>query len=417
MLTVYTRHSSRCLQADSMAHDCECPKWIRGVLPAHGRIRVSARTRSLQEAEDRLRKMEQTDASEVSSVEQAIKIYLAEQEARRLSKSSLRQSRGFLERQFLPWLKNRGLMRLDEIRTWGLRELQHTWNLRALTATRRHERLRAFFRFCVVNGWLRANPMDGLKKPIVLRARPTDYFNRREFERILMATQEYEYGGGRDCAYRSQRMRALVLLMRWSGLSIKDAVMLERRSLDSRGALFLRRAKTGLPVFVPLPPLVVSSLNLIPPLSSAYFFWSGKGDARSAVQGYERSFRKLFRIADIRHPDGNRKPCRSHMFRDTFAVELLLAGVPVDQVSILLGHCTIKMTEKHYLPWVQARQKQLTKSVRRAWFPKVRSTRTFPVSESHERSSIGARLHRSFRMGEFYGGANARRMEQLLPYL
>ena len=39
------------------------------------------------------------------------------------------------------------------------------------------------------------------------------------------------------------------------------------------------------------------------------------------------------------------------MFRDTFAVELLLSGVPLDQVSILLGHSSVKITEKHYAPW------------------------------------------------------------------
>lgn len=62
------------------------------------------------------------------------------------------------------------------------------------------------------------------------------------------------------------------------------------------------------------------------------------------------------------------------MFRDTFAVELLLAGVPIDQVSMLLGHRSIKMTEKHYLPWVKARQRQLTASIRHAWFPEVRQS-------------------------------------------
>jgi integrase/recombinase XerD len=54
------------------------------------------------------------------------------------------------------------------------------------------------------------------------------------------------------------------------------------------------------------------------------------------------------------------------MFRDTFAVELLLAGVPIDQVSVLLGHHSVKMTEKYYLPWVKARQDQLTVNIRRA---------------------------------------------------
>jgi hypothetical protein len=33
-------------------------------------------------------------------------------------------------------------------------------------------------------------------------------------------------------------MLAMVLLMRWSGLAIKDAVVLERDRLDERGALF-----------------------------------------------------------------------------------------------------------------------------------------------------------------------------------
>jgi integrase len=42
------------------------------------------------------------------------------------------------------------------------------------------------------------------------------------------------------------------------------------------------------------------------------------------------------------------------MFRDTFAVELLLSGVPIDQVSLLLGHSSVKVTEKHYAPFVKA---------------------------------------------------------------
>ena len=55
------------------------------------------------------------------------------------------------------------------------------------------------------------------------------------------------------------------------------------------------------------------------------------------------------------------------MFRDTFAVELLLAGVPIDQVSLLLGHSSIKVTERHYAPFVKARQEQLETSARLAW--------------------------------------------------
>jgi len=56
-----------------------------------------------------------------------------------------------------------------------------------------------------------------------------------------------------------------------------------------------------------------------------------------------------------------------HRFRDTFAVELLLSGVPIEGVSILLGHGSVRITEKHYAPWVRDRQVQLEADVRRTW--------------------------------------------------
>jgi integrase len=69
---------------------------------------------------------------------------------------------------------------------------------------------------------------------------------------------------------------------------------------------------------------------------------------------------RVFKLAGI--PNGH-----AHRFRDTFAVELLLAGVPLERVSILLGHGSVKVTEKHYSPWVLARQEQLEADVKRTW--------------------------------------------------
>src|SRR5882724_1610971 len=57
----------------------------------------------------------------------------------------------------------------------------------------------------------------------------------------------------------------------------------------------------------------------------------------------------------------------AHRFRDTFAVELLLAGVPIERVSILLGHQSVRITEKHYAPWVRSRQEQLEADLANAW--------------------------------------------------
>jgi integrase len=80
----------------------------------------------------------------------------------------------------------------------------------------------------------------------------------------------------------------------------------------------------------------------------------GNGDPRSAAKAFQRSDWKLFKPAKIVRPDGTPKRCHPHMFRDTFAVEFLLAGVPLNQVSLLLGHSSVKITERRYAPFCKA---------------------------------------------------------------
>ncbi|MBI1874618.1 MAG: site-specific integrase [Acidobacteria bacterium] len=67
----------------------------------------------------------------------------------------------------------------------------------------------------------------------------------------------------------------------------------------------------------------------------------------------------MFKLADVEgHP---------HMFRDTFAVELLKHGVSLETVSMLLGHASIKVTEKHYKPWVKTLQDKLEADAMKGW--------------------------------------------------
>lgn len=102
---------------------------------------------------------------------------------------------------------------------------------------------------------------------------PTDYFTREEFERVVDATYAYgEWQGGHDFHTRQGHLRALILLMRWSGLAIKDAVTLERQRLGIDGRLFLYRAKTGVPVYVPLPANLMQMLHALPNSNPRYFF-------------------------------------------------------------------------------------------------------------------------------------------------
>ena len=138
-----------------------------------------------------------------------------------------------------------------------------------------------------------------------------------------------------------------------------DAVCLEKsRIVGDR--LFLYTQKTGTPVRLPLPAKVLKALKNAPNENADYFLWNGRSLRTSAVKIWERTMSRVFEVAKIENG-------HTHRFRDTFAVELLLAGVPIDQVSILLGHSSVRITEKHYSPWVKARQDQLETAVKMPW--------------------------------------------------
>ncbi len=51
--------------------------------------------------------------------------------------------------------------------------------------------------------------------------------------------------------------------------------------------------------------------------------------------------------------------CRPHRLRDSFAVRKLLRGVSVDDVSKLLGHASVAVTQKYYSPWDPRRDDRL----------------------------------------------------------
>jgi site-specific recombinase XerD len=66
---------------------------------------------------------------------------------------------------------------------------------------------------------------------------------------------------------------------------------------------------------------------------------------------------------------------RSHRLRDTFAVDLLSKGVPMEEVSKLLGHDSIKTTEKSYSAWAKIRQDRLNKLVIGTWVKALKTKR------------------------------------------
>jgi integrase/recombinase XerD len=164
------------------------------------------------------------------------------------------------------------------------------------------------------------------------------------------ATEEYKDEFAGRGAENARRMRALVLLLRYRGMRIGDAVSVTSERIENN-RLFLYTQKTGVAVNTILPDFVLKALDATPKTADNYFFWDGTSKLETIVGSWRKRLVRLFELAAIQ--DGH-----PHRFRNTFAVELLLAGMPIDRVSILLGHSSVRITEKHYSPWVRSRQEQ-----------------------------------------------------------
>ena len=369
MLSIYRRHIKTCAHRSEgrKYRRCRCPIWADGLIGGQ-EIRESLRTRNWEEAEEeKLPKLKtkfspstEAKAPDPITIAQAWEEFLADARARNLREPTLYKY-DLLSRQMSRFAEDRGLRFLTEFDLPMLRKFRASWPNQNLGALKKLDYLRAFFRFVHESKWLDENPARKLESPKV-NPRPTMPYTPDQVADILIACAQYGNtcrGGKYRGPENARRIRAFVLLLRHSGLRIGDAVTLGRSRITG-DKLFLYTAKTGTPVYCPLPDFVLNALEAMPKISETYFFWTGESDIQSATGDWQRTLKAVFRLAGI--PDGH-----AHRFRDTFAVELLQAHVPMDRVSVLLGHSSIKVTEKHYSPWVRARQEQLEADVRRAW--------------------------------------------------
>ena len=155
----------------------------------------------------------------------------------------------------------------------------------------------------------------------------------------------------------SGSVRAFVLLMRHSGLAIQDPATLARARLEG-ARLTLRRGKSGELVQMDLPDMVVEALAAVP-REGPPCFWPGKSQPVTAAKLWARCLPAVGQEAQVAK---FRSPC----LRDLFAAELLLAGLPLADVSILRGHASIQTTEWRYPPRIRSRRDRLVRLVRKA---------------------------------------------------
>jgi integrase/recombinase XerD len=350
MLHLKRRHLPTCKHTKINAK-CMCPIWVDGMEDGK-RVRYSLDMFSWEEASKRLLEITTGSDKKESTIKDAADDFLLDCKRRELKESGLKKYRELLS-QIKVYYANRAITTVRALDTAAVRTFMHSWKESSLVQGKKIERLRTFFRYCEEQGWIENNPATKIKKPKVTN-KPVVPFTAEQVEAILAAVDQYPERNSYGHNNRA-RMKAFVLTLRYTGLRIGDTVKLSRAQV-SNGRVLLHTQKTGAPIYLPLPKVLLDALEAIQ-TDSAYYFWTGTG-GKGSLNTWDYAFRQLLKLAEVKG--------HAHMFRHTLAIELLEQGIPVEHVAAILGNSPA-IVYRHYSPWVQSRQNALDAAIKQLW--------------------------------------------------
>ena len=364
IVTIFVRHKPDCKYVgDEFQKGCKCRKHLRWSSGGK-QYRRSAGTRSWAEAERKKRELEDQLAGRAPAAPETVQGLTMDEALKTFNAS--KETQGVVERvrsQYARDLKDlqrfsegRGLYAVAQVLTLeNLIAWRTTWAGRIPSTYTQHvtqRRVVAFLNFAHNAGWIAKAPR---LSPIKIESEETLPLTDAEYTKLLKHSEG--------------KVRTLIQLMRWSGLAIRDAALLRREDLIVDGDSFKivrERTKTGADLYLPIPPFVGQELRAVLNGNPEFVFWDRQTAGSSeyvAANNWGKRVSDVFKAAGI-SCDGHMV---SHRLRDTYAVDLLQKGVPLEHVSKLLGHKSVTTTERHYAKWVKGRQDLLDRVVSATW--------------------------------------------------
>jgi site-specific recombinase XerD len=402
-IKVIVRHSKACRkkfpELTQESKNCCCRKSLYIYENGKDSI-ISARTRSWEEAENRA----QAEKDKRDPLKQKVKeleARLAEKEAataaeaaaltaKKLSikdatdrwlnaqkpkKESTRKAHKLAMSRIRDWAADAEIATIDAVSAVDLDKWRGEWKLDAKKpynqiglTTQNHFQvyLKSLFRYLEGLELIVKNPAAQLKsiKPNHEEAKPLMIPQFNELLAVIKPFCAAQNGILHDL---EAELEALFELQRWVGLRISDALTLPRCALVGN-RLTLITMKCGIPIKERvIPDHVAAKLAALstnrPRFQKEYFFWAkGISNYDSLSATWDRYFQKINAFLHFTDERGEPMHFHSHMLRDTFAVQLLLSGVSLEEVSELLTHTSIITTQKYYAPWVKARRDRLERN-------------------------------------------------------
>jgi integrase/recombinase XerD len=387
-ITVFTRHAPDCPKKDDRYwRRCKCRKALYIYEDGRDRI-VSAKTRSWEQAEllakselayrdPTQRKLREIEAKEeekrvaalskVITVGDALARWLSGLKGRKAATSKVHAT---FVRKVQAWATRTGISYLNEITPDMLDEWRGKWapdaaekydRMGDTTQSHFQTRLKGFLEWATQIRLIEANPGAALDHISASKER-THPLTQLQFEQLLAAIEPF-------CATRTDmvrkfaaELRAIFLVQRWTGLRIGDVLLLPRSGLVGN-RMSLKTQKTGAEVDRPLPKVVVMALAALSPsrpeFRPDYFFWPESMKKTTLPTKWGQFISALNPCLKFIDEEGQPLKFHSHQLRDSFAIELLLAGWALEDVSRLLTHDSIETTQRYYAKWNRARLTRL----------------------------------------------------------
>jgi integrase/recombinase XerD len=374
-VTIFTRHSKDCERKEERDYTrCRCAKWLEYYDATGTQIRKSAKTRDLGEAQKTAAEIE-AQYNAIAQGEQpkpkpttktladAIALFIDSKRGhvteKHIGKLVYRMA------EFQTFCDGLNLIALAAIMTEHVLAWRNQLTNKQNTRAKKVFMLIGFFEFCVEMGWLTRNiaraqavvvPYSDDQTPRAL--------DDKQFAKYFASIQKMN---GRSSDNDRAAFESLVMLMRWTGLSVRDAVTIERSKFEKNGdgfwRLFLRRSKTGKPVYCTLLAETYRAIMHGGNKSGRYLFINSLPNNEkhlyNLVQTWGSKYQRLADLAEI--TDEQDEPIRptSHWMRHSFVFWCLQNDMPTEDIAMLLGD-SLAIVAKHYSDWITGRQDRLT---------------------------------------------------------
>ncbi len=242
--------------------------------------------------------------------------------------------------EFLSFVSSRNWT-LKDVGKQGLADyIQHlSGRMSARSVMRKIASLRSFFRFLLLDGYLKEDPAETLESPKTWRTLPT-YLSEEEVEQLLEQPDVTTAYGLRD--------RAMLEVLYATGLRVSELIGLRLEEINFEVGCLRTLGKGSKERIVPLGDSALRWVQRYLRESRQHFLRKRQASPFLFVTQQGQSMTRQYFWMLVRkygRKIGIEKKISPHVLRHSFATHLLEHGADLRAVQMMLGHADISTTQ------------------------------------------------------------------------